>query len=370
MRASHHSSTFALPTSPPREAVARVLLVRLGALGDIVHALPVFGALRDEFPLAQIDWIVDARYADILNHVEGLSRRLVIRASAASSTRDVVSFGGTRGFLSAWRYMRRQRYEVAIDLQGLLKSAALARLSGARRVIGFTAVQLREPQAAWFYNERVSAAADAHVIGKNLAVLSAFGIPEHGPRFPLRVPPSRLADEMARVVADTGHDRFAVMNPGGGWPNKRWPAARFGELAARLWAEWRIPSFVLWGRGEEPMAETAVKHSLGAASRLPATTLADVLAIASRAALMVSGDTGPLHLATALGTPVVGLYGPTWPSRNGPWQAADVTVSRANACVCHHKRRCVRDVTCLDEIGVDEVFRAVAARLDPELRRR
>ncbi len=354
--------------SPPRErqSVKRVLIVRLGALGDIVHALPVLGALKDEWPLAQIDWIVDARYADILNYVEGLHRRIVVRAATPAATPEVVSFAGGRGFVGAWRFMRQQRYDVALDLQGLLKSAVLARLSGARRVIGFTAAMLREPQAVWFYNETVSSVADAHIIQKNLAVLAALDIRERGLRFPLRVPQSRLADEMTHVATDTGDGRFAVMNPGGGWANKRWPAARFGELAARLWAEQRIPSFVLWGPGEESLAHTVVKRSLGAASRLPATTLGEVLAVAARAAIVVSGDTGPLHLATALGTPVVGLYGPTFPSRNGPWHTSDMTVSRDNTCICHYKRRCVRHVACLDEIGVDEVFRAVSARLRQE----
>ncbi len=342
----------------------RILIVRLSALGDIVHALPVLPALIESIPDARIDWVVDARYAGIFDHVDGLNRRLVVRASEGYTRTGVVAFARRRGLFGALRYMRRQQYDVAFDLQGLIKSAALAGLSGAKRVIGFSAARLREPQAGWFYSETARVAADAHIIAKNLSVLPVVGVHPRAVRFPLRVPASSVADEAMAATARASGGRFVLINPGGAWPNKRWPTPRFGELAARLRAELGLPSYVLWGKGEDALAATVVTHSSGAAARLPPTTLGDVLAMAARARVMISGDTGPLHLAAAMGTPIVGLYGPTWPSRNGPWHPRDVTVSRAEVCECHYKRRCARsDHACLDEVGVEEVFRAVVRRL-------
>ena len=153
-----------------------------------------------------------------------------------------------------------------------------------------------------------------------------------------------------------------LLNPGAAWPNKRWDPARFGAIAARIRDRYALPSFVLWGRGESPLADRVAAASEGAAVRAPETTLGDLLAAAKGAALMVSGDTGPVHLAAAVGTPIVGLYGPTWPERNGPWDAADEVVSRATTCVCHHKRECQTGRMCINEITVDEVFAAVERR--------
>lgn len=341
----------------------RILIVRLSALGDIVHALPVVAALHDALPDASIDWVVDARYEGVLDLAEGIRRRIVVRApGAGTSEARIACADGPGGWVAAARELRRARYDVAIDLQGLLKSAVVARASGARKVVGFDAVGVRERQAAWFYTHRVATDKRAHVVRKNLGLLAALGLtPPASLRVPFRVPASAVADAMRAESGDGG--RFALINPGGGWPNKRWEPARFGELAARLGEQAALPSFVLWGPGEESLGQTVVDHSRGFARMTPPTTLCDLVALASRAALVVSGDTGPLHLAAAVGAPIVGIYGPTWPQRNGPWDPADLVISRAPACGCHHKRQCVRERRCLDDISVDNVFGMVQRRL-------
>lgn len=342
----------------------RVLIVRLSAFGDIVHALPVLSAIREAHPEAEVDWAVDARYEAVLDLVDGLRGRIVVRAPETSRTPERAAFsGGAAGWMAAVRELRRRQYDVALDLQGLLKSAVLARASGARRVAGFDRAGLRERHAAWFLGERVATDRRAHVVRKNLGLVSALGItPSAAVRMPLIVPASMAADAVSADATRTD-GRFVLLNPGGGWPNKRWEPARFGELAARIQEHLGLPTWVLWGPGDEALAGEVVAQSRGAATKAPPTSLGDVLALAARASLLVSGDTGPLHLAAAVNTPIVGLYGPTWPERNGPWSGDDEVISRAPACGCHHKRQCQRERRCLDDISVDNVFGAVQRRL-------
>lgn len=325
----------------------RILLVRMSALGDIVHALPVLAALGDAYPGAEIDWLADSPYAGVLDLVDGLTHRIVVRP----------------GYMNALRVMRGRQYDAAVDLQGLLKSASAVWLSGARRVIGFETRALREPAAAWFYSETAAVPDHAHVIQKNMSVLPLLGVNDAGVRFPFRVPASSVASAVAGQARASGARGFALVNPGAGWPNKRWPPERFGRLARRIRERFGLPSFVLWGGGEAGLADTVVAASNGTATRAPETALGDLLALATVAKLMVSGDTGPVHLAAAMRTPIVGIYGPTWPERNGPWDPADEVVSRAGECECHHKRQCRRSERCIDDITVDEVFAAVERRL-------
>ena len=204
--------------------------------------------------------------------------------------------------------------------------------------------------------------AGAHVVQKNLSTLVRLGV-ESGPvRFPFVVPDSAVARQVVVDAAAQGPGPFVLINPGAGWPNKRWPPERFGAVAAAIREEHTLPTFVLWGRDEAALADAVIASSRGAAVRAPETSLGDLLALTSRAALMISGDTGPTHIAAAMKTPIVGLYGPTWPERNGPWDPDDVVVSRATQCVCHHKRQCQRDGPvegaahmCLNDISVDEL---------------
>jgi lipopolysaccharide heptosyltransferase I len=326
-----------------------VLIVRLGALGDLVHALPVVAALRDAWPESRIDWLVGARYRALLDFVPVVNRVIVL------GSRDT-SFGGVV------RSLRRERYDIAIDLQGLIKSAALARLSAARRVVGFATPLLRERAASLFYTTRVDGEAGGHVIAKNMGVLRVLGIAPTSWAFPLSVSATGVVDAVRGALGIGQDHRFAVLNPGAGWPNKQWPPARFGQVARHLSEQQGWPSVVLWGPGEQRLAEEVVAASDGAAHLAPPTGLGDVLALSRAAALFVAGDTGPLQLAAALGTPTVGIFGPTNPARNGPWSQADVTLSRFAQCECHHKRRCRRNQPCVQDIGVDEVVDAVNRR--------
>lgn len=334
----------------------RILIVRLGSLGDIIHTLPVVDALRRAFPEARLDWMVDQRQQQILELVPVIDHRVVVSTDVTSWAR----------LIRTMAEVRRTRYDVAIDLQGLLKSAWLARASAARRVIGFTRAHLREPAAASFYTERCAPDGARHVIEKNLSVLRCFELDVPAP--PFRFPLTTVTSTVVAMIRDrlrlSAHDPFALINPGGAWLNKRWPPGRFAEVAAWLQRTRGWRSVALWGPGEDALAREVVAGSGGAAELSPPTSLADLVALARAARLMISGDTGPLHMAAALGTPVVGIFGPTSPARNGPWSAADRSLSRFDGCICHHERRCRRARPCVWDISTDEVLKAVEDRLE------
>lgn len=326
------------------------LIVRLGALGDIIHAVPAVAALRAACPDARIDWLVEAKHREIVDLVTSVDRVVPLEGRTL------------KAWLACGAGMRRARYDVALDLQGLMKSAVLARLSGATRVIGFSIWHLREKSARPWYSE-TQAEPDGqtapHVIQKNLRLLETVGVHDTTVRFPLAATESAA---LAQVRAEA-RGPFALINAGAAWPNKRWPAARYGEVAAFLREVRGLAPFVLWGPGEEGLAREVVAASAGAARLGPPTGVGDLLALARGAALMISGDTGPLHIATAAGTPTVAIFGPTDPARNGPWSPADAVVSRYPACGCHYERRCRRRAWCLESVTVPEVTAAVQQRL-------
>ena len=328
--------------------INRLLIVRLGSLGDLVHTLPAAAALRRAYPNAAIDWLVDAPHKEFLSLVPVLSSLVVLEKR------------GMSGWLAVRRELRRRRYDVAADFQGLIKSAALARLSGAARIVGFDRAGLREPQAAMFYTERVPIDEKHHVIHKNLRLASSLGATSSALEFPIDESTSQVVDAFL-----AGRSKFALINPGAAWPNKQWPPDRLGSLAKTLRSRHGLASIVLWGPGESGLADAVVSNSDGAAQPAPPTGLRDLLALSRRASLIVSGDTGPLHIACALGVPAVSLFGPTNPDRNGPWDHRDISIARYASCDCHYERKCRRtaDRWCLGTISVDEVTAAIDERL-------
>jgi heptosyltransferase I len=325
-----------------------VLIVRLGALGDVVHAIPAAAALRRTFPAAQIDWLVETKHREIVDLVTAVDRTIAVESRTLA------------GWAAVVKSLRHTAYDIAIDLQGLLKSAVFARASGAARVVGFSIWHLREKTARPFYSD-VHEAEAAHVIAKNLRLLRAVGVHDEEIAFPIADVASAALDQLRAAVSS---DRpFALINPGAAWPNKRWPAERFGEVASFLRDACGVTPVVLWGPGEEPLADAVIAASSGAAILAPRTGIADLVACARAAALVVSGDTGPLHIATAVGTPTVSIFGPTDPERNGPYRQDDIVVSRYDACRCHYDRRCHHSPWCLEGLQPPEVCAAVKRRL-------
>jgi lipopolysaccharide heptosyltransferase I len=321
----------------------RVLIVRLSAIGDVVHTLPVLAALKSAGH--EVSWLVEPAGRGLLTDHPLLEATIV----APSARRFRVS--GARATLRA---LRRTEFDVALDLQGLFKSASWARLSGARRVIGHERQKRREPLSALLLHETMPVPTEAvHVIDKNLSLLRSLGIDALGTReFPLP----------AAKLPDVSSEPLAVLNPAGGWPGKLWPAESYGALARRLRERGLLP-LVTWGPGERPLAERVVESSEGAAVVAAPTTLLEFAALAQRARLVVAADTGPLHLACAVRAPVVALFGPTDPARNGPFSPDDVVVRQTPPCAPCYRRSCTVHENIMTTIDVDSVARAVDERL-------
>ena len=330
------------------------LIVRLGSLGDVVHGIPVAAALRHEFPNARVDWMVDPRYIELLDLVQGIDRRIGV------DPRAIKHGAGRERFRETLRELRETDYDAVIDLQGLLKSAMLARSVRGHRTIGFPRRHLREKLARLFYTDAPDPGDATHVIYKNLALLAPLKVIDRRLRFPLEIPYTPTVVQVMNRFEPAG---YVVINPGAAWPNKQWPPERFGAVAAAIAREFGWRSLVLWGPGEQEIAHRVVAESGGAAEASPPTTITDLVGIARSARLMISGDTGPLHIAAAVDTPIVALYGPTRPERNGPWGLYDVAISRVQNCSCVYERTCRKTERCIDDISVAEVMSAVHRRI-------
>jgi len=340
----------------------RFLVVRLGSLGDIVHALPAVASLRDTFPQARIDWLVEARWAELLELNPDLSN--IFPVDTRGWRRAPLSSATWRSVGALRRTLREARYDSAIDFQGLYKSAVLAWMSGARRRIGFARSVAKEAGVARFYTEEVQSPSGVHVIEMNRALARAAGAGETPVRFAL---PTSAEDESQVEEMLRAHHlgEFVVLSPGGGWGSKCWPVERYAALHNTLARERGWRTVLNAGPGEEKLVSAFQAQARVTKPVHLTLTLRHLVALLKRAKVLVSGDTGPLHLAAALGTPVVGLYGPTDPARNGPYGPRSVGV------VVHNREKATITYKHEEETGpallaitVEEVVAAVMRALE------
>ena len=339
-----------------------ILFVKLGAIGDIVHTLPALSAVRNAIPDARISWAAERRSAEILRGSPLIDELIDIDTKSIRSRQN--PDGVLNDIRTQAKGLRSNKYDVAIDFQGLLKSAAIAKLSGARRRFGFARKALREPASRFLLTDIVEVPREIHVIRKNLVLAAAslgITVPDNNFEFPIATGPEHLK-EAEDTVARVG-PKFAILNPGGGWATKLWPAERFGELARVLWDRHRVASVISTGPKEEHLGENAVDHAGDARVIVAKLSLKGFYELSKLALLYVGGDTGPTHLAVAAGTPVVGLFGPTEWWRNGSPNPSDICVERLDiGCRTDcHRRRCSNWI-CMD-IPVETVVRAAAERL-------
>jgi len=349
------------------KTIDRLLIVRLSAMGDVIHTLPAVHVLRDAFPQAHIGWLIEERWSELLC-APGASRR-----GPRSALRPLVdevhtvnlkAWGSSPFSLSTlqraatvWNDVRGARYGLAVDLQGAMRSALLARFSRARVVYG--AAEPRESPASLWYTRKVIARG-RHVVEQNLSVAQAVFERELASRPPdisCDFPRDPQAEErIVHRLAELGIGNFAVLNPGAGWGAKRWPAERYGEVARKL-AEQGVQSILNYGPGEEELVRAAEVASGGTAKAMTCT-ISELIALTRRARLFIGGDTGPLHLAAALQVPVVAIFGPTDPARNGPYGARSI-VLRSPQSITSHARRAAADEGLLS-IGCEAVLAAAS----------
>jgi heptosyltransferase-1 len=327
-------------THPPH--FEKILIVRLSAMGDIIHTLPGVAALRQAFPHATLGWIIEERWAELLCTLR------YPRSGRRSPQRPLVdrihtvNTGAWRRALfspNTWQQMavglselRGVGYDVAVDFQGAVRTALLARWSGAGTIFGDT--QPRENAASMWYSRQVIAGG-THVIEQALSLAAAV-VEQRVPVPRVEFPVDPDAEDKISALIGTERD-FVILNPGAGWGAKQWPAERFGMVATEL-AKNGLRSLVNFGPGEEDLAVAVEDASAGAARKI-SCSIAELIALTRRAGLFIGGDTGPMHLAAALQVPVVGIFGPTNPARNGPFGTRSVVLRSATSTTSHARHR-------------------------------
>ncbi len=341
--------------------VERLLVVRLGSLGDIIHTLPAVAALRRAFPEATIGWVVEDRWRELLCARDAelagprSPQRPLVDAVHVVDTlawRAALFSGATRRHvLAVLREIRSAHYQLAIDFQGAIKSSLLMQMTRTPQRLGFA--QPRERAARLFYTRPVIAKG-AHIIEQNMSLASGLTnenrsdptlgsaalrrgwgtLPLTAREFPL--PHDAAAEAWCESeLCRRGIGEFAIINPGAGWGAKCWPAKRYGEVAHALAAE-GLPSLVNIGPGETALGRH-VESASGGAATIISCSVGQLIALSRRARLFIGGDTGPLHLAAALRVPVLGIYGPTDPARNGPVGAPNVVLRHATSATSHRR---------------------------------
>lgn len=312
--------------SPPDS----LLVVRLGAMGDVIHTLAAVTAMRSAFPKMRIGWVIEERWAELL------CSENTLRSGVRSDQRPVADFvhavdtkGWRRSLLSrktrhqiadVWREIAEQRYELAADFQGALKSAFIARLPKAKSIVGFE--HPRETPARFLYKQRVRGER-THVIEQYRSLAEAIAgrpLPHCAPRLPRD--PTAESSVAKRLSGLSGS--FVLINPGAGWGAKQWPAERYAEVARGI-SRLGVTSLINFGPGEQGLA-SSVQHASGGIALPISCSIPELIGLTRRVRLFIGSDTGPLHLAAALGVPVVAIFGPTDPARNGPYGTKSIVL--------------------------------------------
>jgi lipopolysaccharide heptosyltransferase I len=314
--------------STPNAGTPRILIVRLSHIGDSILTLPLACAIRRHYPGAHIAWAVESPTDQLLTGHPAIDEVIVVPRNWLRRFGAVSALGKT---------LRHDRFDLVFDPQSLTKSAALAWLSGAADRVGFARPYGRE-LAPWL-NRRLVRPLKPHLVDRTLELLTALGVADRRVEFRLPVSPAALTAvrPWIRSLAPQG---FVAMNPGGLWASKRWEMDRFAQVAATIQRRHDLASIVVWGgRDERQMAEQIARASKGIAQIAPATSLRELVAALSLARMYLGGDTGPMHMAAAVGTPCVGLFGPTRPIDSGPYGEGHVALQAwYQAGTCRQRR--------------------------------
>jgi lipopolysaccharide heptosyltransferase I len=339
----------------------KILMVKLGAIGDIVHTLPALAAIRRAHPDAEISWAADTRSSEILRGNEMIDPLIEIDTKSLRGGKVIEDM--LIDLTAQVRNIRKHNFDIDLDFQGLMKSALLAKLSGAKRRWGFDKRSLREPAGRFLLTDSVGIPAKTHVIKKNLLLAkAALNVPfPESYEFPIDTEPEHR-NEAAEIRENAG-GRFAILNPAGGWVTKLWRAEDYGRLADLVWERHGLIPVVTSAPSEKVLAARVLANSRSGKAIAAQPSLKGFYELAKHAEIYVGGDTGPTHLAVAAGAPVVGIFGPTEWWRNGSPDPLDIEVGRSDIeCRVDCHRRTCSEWVCMD-IGPETVLRAVSRRL-------
>ena len=340
----------------------KVLIIKLGAIGDIIHTLPALSAIRASFPEAEISWVAEQRSAEIIRDNKLIDNLIEVdtKAFRGGMIIEKMLIEGSKQI----KNLRQYDFDIAIDFQGLLKSGMIAKLSGARTRWGFSRAELREPAARVFYTDTAAIGKGIHVIRRNLGLAAAALGPSMRTEvleFPIFT--SRENKHEAASIVGLTSCNFAILNPAGGWVTKLWHAEKYGRLADMIWESFGLESIVVTGPNEADLASRVIGASRSGKAISAQPSLKGFYELAKRARIYVGGDTGPTHLAIAAGAPIVGIFGPTEWWRNGSLNPDDICVERLDiGCrVDCHRRNCSNWI-CMD-ISPEAVLEAVRERM-------
>jgi heptosyltransferase-1 len=325
----------------------KILVVKPSSLGDVVHSLPFLSALKSRYPEAEVHWVIARGLEDLLEGHPMIDKLIVINKDEWKSLSRP---GRTiREITRLFRSLRREYYDIVVDLQGLLRSGVIAMAAGAPVRIGFE--EAREG-SRFFYNRKVRGGKELHAVDRYLKIADALGCSTQKVVFPF-VPAKTEAGEAAKVRESPAP--YAVIVPGARWDTKIWPAVNFGRVAAAL--PWR--SIVVGSSADIPKADVVVRESGGKAVSLAGKTgLRELVEIMRNAVLVISNDSGPMHIAAAFGVPVVAIFGPTSPERTGPYGKGHIIIRSEETCSPCFKRRC-EDLKCMKGITVATVLEKI-----------
>ncbi len=329
----------------------RFAVVRLGSLGDIVHTFPAVAALRHSFPLARITWLTHPRWVSLVASSNLATEIWPLDSRDLRSVRRVIA------------ELRISHAEAVVDYQGLWKSALPGFLAGISRRIGFSSSTIREYGVPILYTDRVKCLS-THIADQNGELSRHLGATHAVGEVTLDV--SKDDQRMVRrQLENEGMPSYIVLSPGGGWRSKCWPEERFGDLCRSIRDELGLRCVINYGPGEEALLASLISASGDSQPLGWNGELGQLMALLKDAQCVVAGDTGPLHLAVALRTPVVALFGPTDPARNGPYSPNE-SVLRSPTAVTTYRRGSAADPSLLD-LSVEQVFAALKKRLAGQL---
>jgi heptosyltransferase-1 len=341
----------------------RIALVKLSSLGDIVHALPVAYRLRSELPQAHITWIVEAKHRQLLINCPLIDELIILNKPQW----QIASLAQTLSELKkTYKQLREVDFDLVMELQGLIKSGLVAYITGAKHRLGFSPKYCREPISACFTNEHATPNGDEqHIIEKNLSLIRylGFATTPWQIEFPSTVAGVKYIDDFLNRQGVGPNTKLIGINPGAGWITKRWGVDNYARLSDNLISRFGRKVILIWGPGEQALAEDIAQHM----RQLPViacnTSVPQLIELIKRCGLFIAGDTGPLHLASALDIPTIALYGPSDPKRNGPYAGRHVVIHHKLECSGCYKRQC-KNFKCMQLITVEEVLSAAQGLLD------